>query len=70
MISQMMIVLGNELKTAVDDVYDWQLHYNTERCRKIKRAYAVLERYGWTYTEEEKQILDGTHELYVPEEKK
>ena len=40
------------------------------RSRKVKRAYAVLERYGWTYTEEEKQILDGTHELYVPEEKK
>lgn len=69
-ISQMMIVLGNELKTAVDDVYTWQLHHDTERCRKVKRAYAVLERYGWTYTEEEKQILDGTHELYVPEEKK
>lgn len=65
---QMMIAMSYVLENA--DVYDYQLHHNTERCEKIKRAYAVLERYGWFFTDEEKEILDGTHEFYVPEEKK
>ncbi len=66
---QMMIILSCCLETT-GEVYDWQLHYDGERCQKIRRAYAILERYGWSYTEEEKRILDGTHEFYVPEEKK
>lgn len=66
---QMMTVLSYCLET-LGEVYDWQLHHDAERCRRIKRAYAILERYGWSYTEEEERILDGLHEFYVPEEKK
>lgn len=67
--SQMMLAMSYRLENA-GDVYDWQLHYNGKCCGEIKRAYAILERYGWTYTDEEKRILDGLHEFYVPEEKK
>lgn len=66
---QMMTVLSYCLETP-GEVYDQQLHHAAERCRRIKRAYAILERYGWSYTEEEERILDGLHEFYVPEEKK
>ncbi len=65
---QMMIAMSYALENA-GDVYDYQLHHNAERCGKIKRAYAILERYGWSFTDEEKEILDGTHEFYVPEKK-
>ena len=68
-LSQMMTILSYCLETR-GEVYDWKLHHDAERCGRIKRAYAILERYGWSYTEEESRILDGTHEFYVPEEKK
>ena len=68
-LSQMMISLSYCLESP-GEVCGWQLHYDGECCQKIRRAYAILERYGWSYTEEEKRILDGTHEFYVPEEKK
>lgn len=65
---QMLVAMSDELEHA-GDPFTYSLNYHAENCGKIKKAYAVLERYGWTYTEEEKQILDGTHEFYVPEEK-
>lgn len=65
---QMMISMSYALEN-VGDVYDYQMHHNAEKCGKIKSAYAVLERYGWSFTEEENKILDGTHEFYVPKEK-
>lgn len=65
---QMMVMLSRCIED-VGDVYDYQLHYIAEKSGKIKRAYAVLERYGWSFTEEEEKILDGSHELYVPEGK-
>ena len=68
-LSQMMISLSCSLEST-REVCDWQLHHLLENCREIRRAYAILERYGWSYTQEEQQILDGTHEFYVPEEKK
>ena len=35
--------------------------------KNIKKgdAYAALEPYGWYFEDEEKMILDGTHELYT-----
>lgn len=33
-----------------------------------KRIYEILKLYGYQLDEEEKQILDGTHELYIREE--
>ncbi len=65
---QMLVAMSGELENA-GDPFTYGLNYHAENCGKIKKGYAVLEKYGWTYTEEEKQILDGTHEFYVPEEK-
>lgn len=65
---QMMLVMSYGLDN-MNEVYDYYLHHNAERCEKIKAAYAVLERYGWSFTEEESKILNGTHEFYVPEKK-
>lgn len=65
---QMMITMSNALE-GLHEVYKYPLACDHERCEKIKRAYAILEKYGWTFTEEEKQILDGTHELYAQDKK-
>lgn len=60
---QMMVTLGFGLEN-VGDIFDYRLFHNGERCRKVRKGYAVLERYGWSFTGEEKRLLDGTHELY------
>lgn len=65
---QMLLVMSYGLDN-MGDVYDYYLHHNAERCEKIKAAYAVLERYGWSFQEDESEILNGTHEFYVPEKK-
>lgn len=65
---QMLLVMSYGLDNE-GDVYDYYLHHNKERCEGIKTAYSVLEKYGWTFTEEESKILNGTHEFYVPEKK-
>lgn len=65
---QMLITMSYTLESLYE-VYTYLLKCNHERCEKIKKAYAILERYGWTFTDEEKKILDGTHELYVQDEK-
>lgn len=65
---QMLIVLGNGLEN-IGDLYDYQGHCHTGNCETFRREYAILERYGWTFTEEEARLLDGTHELYTPEKK-
>ena len=66
---QMLLVMNYGINN-VGDVYDYYLHQNVGRCEGIKAAYTVLEKYGWSFTEAESKILDGTHEFYVPEEKK
>lgn len=49
----------------IGDIYDWQGYYKPEKGNIIKRAYEILEQYGWTFAnEEEQQLIDGTHELY------
>lgn len=65
---QMMISLSYSMEN-VGDIYDWKGCFNADRADKLKKAYAILERYGWTFEDEEKQLLDGTHELYVKEKK-
>ena len=66
---QMLLVMSYGLDN-IGDVFDYYFHHDEKRCGAIKAAYAVLEKYGWSFTEEESQILNGTHEFYVPEEKK
>lgn len=65
---QMMITMSYTLESLYE-VYKYPLDCNHERCEKIKKAYAILEKYGWTFTDEEKKILDGTHELYTQDKK-
>lgn len=66
-LEQMMLVLGSALENA-GDVYNYQGQCDLERTKSIRKAYAVLERYGWYFKDEEVQLLDGTHMLYEKKE--
>lgn len=61
-----MLVAMHLAMESVTDIYDWQGCYKSEIGEKWQRAYKVLEQYGWTFAkDDENQLLDGTHELYV-----
>ena len=44
--------------------------YDMDSGRLLLQGYDILERWGWTYTDEERLILNGNHDLYVWEEEK
>ena len=67
MYEQMLCVLmGNALRT---DLVDYYGKYKTEEAKKAMEIYEFLEQYGFCIEDDEQmQILNGTHELYIREE--
>lgn len=66
---EMLIATYCKLK-EMDNIVDWNGYYLKSTAESIKAGYAVFERYGWYFEEEEQQLLDGTHELYKKQEEK
>lgn len=64
---QMMLQLHYGMDSA-GTIVDWQGMYNKTNGDELLEGYAILEKYGWSFNDEEKQILDGTHELYKHKE--
>lgn len=67
-LNKLLIFLCSEM----DDVepYDYYSRYASEKVKKYSRAQEILKEYGWFNTEEEQQVLDGTHELYEQQSEK
>ena len=67
---QMMIILHNSMKIC-NEPYDYNLVFNKNKGDALLKGYEVFEPYGWYFeNEEERQVLDGTSELYRKEKKK
>lgn len=67
---QMMIILHNSMKIC-NEPYDYNLVFNKNKGDALLKGYEVFEPYGWYFEdEEERQVLDGTSELYRKEKKK
>lgn len=65
---QMLIMLHNLMETA-GDIYDYQGHYTDVTGEKLARGYGILKEYGFSFrSDEDVQILNGTHPLYTKEE--
>ena len=52
------------------EIYGYNEQYMEEKANSIKSVFKFLERYGFSITEDEKKVLDGTHELYMKKEGK
>lgn len=50
------------------DLCDYYLQYNEDNAVRVKAVVDFLKKYGFSLTEEQQQILYGTHELYAKEE--
>lgn len=68
---QQMLICLNEAMDNADAPFDYNLRFTPNKGNNLLRAYEALEPYGWYFeNEDEKKVLDGTHELYVKEESK
>lgn len=47
-----------------DSFMEYPNLYKPERVESVKLLYDALEMYGYQLEEDERNVLDGTHELY------
>ncbi|MCQ4882914.1 hypothetical protein [Blautia sp. DFI.9.10] len=67
---QMLVFLHGSMIT-VGETYDYSGRYAKEKADKLLKGYEALELFGWFFEmDEEKQVLDGTSELFAPAEEK
>ena len=66
---QMLIILDASM-AGTNETFDYKLKFNPDKGNALSKGYEALEPYGWYFeSDDEKKILDGTHELYEKEEK-
>lgn len=65
---QMLIILDASM-TGTNETFDYKLKFNPNKGNALSKGYEALEPYGWYFeSDDEKKILDGTHELYEKED--
>ena len=64
---RLLMLMYQEMDNTGELMY-YDTSYCDERGKKLIRAYGILELWGWSFTEEEKKLVYGTHEEYKPEE--
>lgn len=64
-LQQMLLILEYAMDNNIGDIVGYRGEFNESIAAKYKKAYAILERYGWMFEDDEEQLLDGTHELYA-----
>lgn len=67
-VQQMMVFLSQAVNKI--EPYTYYCNFYKDNVQKKYDAMKFFEQYGWYFTEEEQQLLDGTHELYEKEEEK
>lgn len=61
---QMLIVLHESMK-CINEPFNYDATFNERIGQALLKGYDALEPYGWYFeNDEEKRVLDGTHELY------
>lgn len=50
-----------------NDMFNYSVEYWEEEAEEVKAVVDFLGKYGFTVSEEERQMIDGTHELYRKE---
>ena len=53
---------------ATAELVEWNYRYNKVRGERVMKFYSVLEKYGFSFpNDEEKSVVGGTSELYMRE---
>lgn len=64
---RMLMLLENNIETN-EELSDYQGCHRPDRAEKYWKISNLLEKYGWELEEEERKLLDGTHEFYEKKE--
>ena len=63
-----MLVLVDASMASTNETFDYKLKFNSSRGKALLKGYEALEPYGWYFaSEDERKVLDGTHEPYEKE---
>lgn len=62
-----LLLFINDDTQIYEDIYGYNTEYKKEAAEKRKRLINLLERFGFSVTDEEESLLDGTHEAYRKE---
>lgn len=65
---QKMLIILDHAMDDIGDLADWRCQYLKSKGDEYKEAFRILKRWGWSFEDDEKAIIDGTHELYTKEE--
>lgn len=65
---QMLATLHYAMASNVGELTTYDGQYNEIAGQKLLMAYDILERYGWSYEQGEKELLCGISELYTVKE--
>ena len=66
LLQKMLIQLDYAMDNA-GDLMDWRCRYNESKGELLTGAFKILKKWGWSFSGDEKTIIDGTHELYTKE---
>jgi len=68
-LQQMLIILDASM-AGTNETFNYKLMFNPSKGNALLKGYEALKPYGWYFeNEDEKKVLDGTHELYEKEDK-
>ena len=62
------LLIGMALTLEAWETITFDGKYQMDCGRMLLQGYDILERWGWTYTDEERLLLNGNHEMYVWED--
>ena len=68
LMQKMLIALDHTMQD-IGELMDWRGEYIESKANNYKEAFKILKKWGWSFEEEEKAMIDGTHEFYKKEGK-
>lgn len=67
---KMLIFMANTMNERKDRVVGWRGNFEKSPAESLMKGFKVLEKWGWSFTEDEEALLNGECELYLKEENK
>lgn len=68
LIEKMLILMSNTMDERKDRVIGWRGNFEKAPAVALMECFKVLEKWGWSFTEDEEALLNGECDLYVKEQ--
>ena len=68
LIEKMLILMANTMDERKERVIGWRGNFEKAPAVALMECFKVLEKWGWSFTEDEEALLNGECDLYVKEQ--